>query len=73
MPIVFVVLNVGSYRVKLMLCGLTVDRLFIRKTTNASGKNFINVSANQLGGLGATIAHHQNLAIALCGTIMMTI
>jgi len=70
---VFVVLNVDSHQVKLRLCGLTVDRLFIRKTINASGKNFINVSANQLGGLGAMIVHHQNLVIALCEKNMMTI
>ncbi len=69
----FIVLNVGSRRVKLKLCGLTVDRLFIPKIINASGKNFINVSVNQFGGLGAMIAHHQSLAIAQFRIVLMTI
>jgi hypothetical protein len=70
---VFVALNVGSHLVKLKRCGLIADRLFILKTINANGKSFINVIAKQLGGLGATIAHLQNLAIALFGTPMTTI
>jgi hypothetical protein len=70
---VFVALNVGSHLVKPKQCGLIADRLFILKTINANGKSFINVIAKQLGGLGATIAHLQNLAIALFGTPMTTI
>jgi hypothetical protein len=73
MPMVFAVLVVDNRQVKLKLCGLTADRLFIPKTINANGKNFIAVSANRFGGLGVTIVHHQNLAIGQFGTIMMTI
>jgi hypothetical protein len=60
----FAALNVDSHPVKLKLCGLIADRLFILKTINVNGKSFINAIANQCGGLGATIAHPQNLAIA---------
>jgi hypothetical protein len=56
-----------------LLCGLTADRLFILKIINASGKSFITVSAKQSGGLGAMIAHPQNLAIAQFGTSMAMI
>jgi hypothetical protein len=73
MPLGFAVLNVDSPLVKPKQCGLIADRLFIQKTINANGKSFINVIAKQLGGLGATIAHRQNLAIALFGTPMTTI
>ena len=69
----FVVLNVDSHQAQLKLCGLTADRLFIRKIINASGKSFITVSANRCGGLGAMIARHQNLAIAPFGTHMAMI
>jgi hypothetical protein len=73
MPMVFAVLNVDSHLAKLMLCGSIADLLFIPKTINASGKSFITVSAKPFGGLGATIAHHQNLAIAPFGTPMAMI
>lgn len=69
----FVVLNVDSHQARLLLCGLTADRLFILKIINASGKSFITVSAKQSGGLGAMIAHPQNLAIAQFGTSMAMI
>ncbi len=68
----FVVLAVDSHQVKLKQCGLTADRLFIPKTTSVNGKSFIAVIANQYGGLGATIAHLQSLAIGRFGIIMMT-
>jgi hypothetical protein len=73
MPLGFVVLNVDSHQARLLLCGLTADRLFILKIINASGKSFITVSAKQSGGLGAMIAHPQNLAIAQFGTSMAMI
>jgi len=73
MLIAFVVLNVVNHQVKLKLCGLTADRLFILKTINVNGKSFINVNVKQFGGLGAMIVHLQNLAIALFGTPMTTI
>ena len=73
MPMGFAVQNVDSPQARLMLCGLIADRLFIRKIINASGNSFTTVSAKQSGGLGATIAHLQNLAIALFGTPMTTI
>jgi hypothetical protein len=69
----FVVQNVVNRPVKLKLCGLIADRLFIPKTINASGKSFITVNVRRFGGLGATIAHLQNLAIAPLETIMTTI
>jgi hypothetical protein len=70
----FAVLNVDSRLVKLKLCGLTADRLFIPITINANGKNFINVNVNRYGGLGATIVRRQSLAIGQFGIItMMTI
>jgi len=60
----FVVLNVGSHLVKLKMCGLTADRLFIPKIINVNGKNFITVNAKRFGGLGVMIVLLQNLAIA---------
>ncbi len=69
----FVVLNVDSRQAKPKPCGLTADRLFIPKTINASGKSFITVNVRLCGGLGAMIAHHQNLAIALFVISMATI
>ncbi len=59
-----VVRVVDNCQVKLKLCGLIADRLFILKITSASGKSFIAVNVNRYGGLGATIALRQNLAIA---------
>jgi hypothetical protein len=70
---VFVVLSVDSRQATPKQCGLIADRLFIPKIINASGKSFITVNVKQCGGLGATIAHHQNLAIALFVTSMATI
>jgi hypothetical protein len=69
----FVVLNVDSRQAKPKQCGLIADRLFIPKIINASGKSFITVNVKQLGGLGATIVHHQNLAIARFATPMAMI
>ena len=69
----FIVLNVGSHRARLKLCGLIADRLFIPKITNVNGKNFINVNAKRYGGLGVTIAPLQNLAIAPFRIVLMTI
>jgi len=68
----FSVIVVDNHQVKLKLCGLTVDRLFILKIINASGKSFIAVSAKMSGGLGVMIALLQNLAIGQFQTIMMT-
>ncbi|MBW4659541.1 MAG: hypothetical protein KME15_12770 [Drouetiella hepatica Uher 2000/2452] len=39
--------------------GSTVDRPFSQKTVGADGKNFMNVPAAQLGGVGVAIAHLQ--------------
>jgi hypothetical protein len=64
------VLNVGNCQAKQRLCGLTADRLFIQKITSVNGKSFITVNVRLYGGLGVTIAHHQNLAIAQFGTPM---
>jgi hypothetical protein len=69
----FAVLNVDNRLAKLNRYGLTADRLFILKIISVSGKSFINANVKQFGGLGAMIAHRQNLAIARFGTIMMTI
>lgn len=64
MLMAFAVLVVDNYQVKLKLCGSIADRLFIPKTISASGKSFIAVNVNRYGGLGATIALRQSLAIA---------
>lgn len=60
----FVVLVVDNCQVKLKLCGLIADRLFILKTISANGRSFIAVNVNRYGGLGAMIALRQTLAIA---------
>lgn len=73
MQMVFAVLVVDKPQAVLRLCGLTVDRLFTPKIINASGRNFINVNANRYGGLGVTIAPHQNLAIGQFGIVMAMI
>jgi hypothetical protein len=69
----FVALSVDSPLVKLKLYGLIADRLFILKTINVNGRSFINAIANQYGGLGVTIAPHQNLAIGRFGIVMAMI
>ena len=60
----FAVRAVDKRLAKLKQCGLTADRLYIPKIINVSGKSFINVNVSLFGGLGATIALLQNLAIA---------
>jgi hypothetical protein len=73
MPMFFVVRAADNRRAKLKRYGLIADRLFIPKIINASGKSFIAVNANMFGGLGVTIAPHQNLAIGQFRITMMTI
>jgi hypothetical protein len=73
MPMVFAVRDADNRQVRLNRCGLTADRLFIQKIISVSGKSFTIVNANRYGGLGATSARRQNLAIARFGTIMMMI
>lgn len=70
---VFAVLVVVNRQVKLNLCGLIADRLFIPKTISASGKSFIIANVKRLGGLGVMIARHQSLAIGRFGKTMAKI
>lgn len=73
MPMGFIVLNVGSHQVRLNLCGLIADRLSISRIINANGKSFIIANVSRLGGLGAMIVRHRNLAIAKSPITMTTI
>lgn len=57
-PSSFAAHTVVSIREKQPQLGLIVDRLSIKMTIGANGKNFINAPAGQLGGHGVAIVLH---------------